>query len=211
MKTKIVFIADRSGSMFSMKDDAIGGFNSFIDEQKRVEGQADFTLVLFDDQYEVAYQSKDIEDVENLNEETFVPRGSTALLDAIGKTIALVTEEINATDEEQKPDQVIFCILTDGEENASREYKKDKIKELIEQKQNDEDWVFLFLAANVDAFAEAGSMGLNSNVVLRNGTTIKTCDSYAADGNGIRAAYGMFAQSVSDIRNCKDGMIDKQE
>jgi hypothetical protein len=142
-----VFILDRSGSMETCQDDTIGGFNAFLSEQKALGGT--LTLVLFDHEYQVLYERKPIGDAEPLSRDTFVPRGSTALLDAIGKTIKTVTSN-NPT----------VVILTDGQENSSKEYTKAHIKDLIEQKTKD-GWTFVYLGANQDAFAEAGGLGIS--------------------------------------------------
>jgi Mg-chelatase subunit ChlD len=141
-----VFILDRSGSMESCRDDTIGGFNSFLRDQQTLGGT--LSLIQFDHEYQVTYASKPIGDVEPLTSETFQPRGSTALLDAIGRTIKEATAATPSV-----------VILTDGQENASREYTKAHIKDLIEQKTKD-GWTFAYLGANQDAFAEADSLGI---------------------------------------------------
>ena len=143
-----VFILDRSGSMESCRDDTIGGFNTFLNDQKTLGGT--MTLVQFDHEYNEVYKKKDIKDVVPLTAATFQPRGSTALLDAIGKTI-------KNWDADTKPSVVI---LTDGQENASHVFTKVHIKDLIEQKTK-EGWTFAYLGANQDAFAEAGSIGIS--------------------------------------------------
>ncbi len=141
-----IFILDRSGSMESCIDDTIGGFNAFVREQVPFGGT--LTLVLFDHEYTPVYTAKPIGDVEPLTRETFTPRGSTALLDAIGKTIKDTTSNIPTV-----------VILTDGQENSSHTYTKAHIKDLIEGRQRD-GWTFVYLGANQDAFAEAGSIGI---------------------------------------------------
>jgi hypothetical protein len=143
-----VFILDRSGSMETCLDDTIGGFNAFLRDQKALGGT--LTLVLFDHEYSLSYDKKAIEDVEPMTRETYVPRGSTALLDAIGKTIKVITGD-------RTP---IVAILTDGLENASHTFTKVHIKDLIEQKTK-EGWAFLYLGANQDAFSEAGALGIS--------------------------------------------------
>ena len=193
MKAKIVFIADRSGSMFSVRDDAIGGFNSFIEDQRKVEGEADITLVLFDDQYEVPYSNVDIKEVALLNEDTYQPRGSTALLDAIGTTIVNVGDELKDLSEDQRPDKVIVCIITDGEENSSKEYTKDKIKEMVEHQQEKYNWEFIFLGANMDAISEGMSFGIRA----------QSCSNYVNDSKGIHVAYASVSNSVRAMRTEK--------
>lgn len=141
-----IFILDRSGSMESCRDDTIGGFNSFVNSQKAFGGT--MTLIQFDHEYLESYRDKPIDEVVPLTTTTFEPRGSTALLDAIGKTI-----------KNTKTDKPTVIILTDGQENSSHRYTKSHIKDLIEQKTKD-GWTFMYLGANQDAFAEAGSMGI---------------------------------------------------
>ena len=152
---ELVCIIDRSGSMEAIRSDVIGGFNTFIESQRQVPGTASVTLVLFDNQYEVAYQNVDLKSVENLTDKTFVPRGTTALLDAVGRTINEVGARLAKTDEHDRPEKVMVCILTDGMENASKEFSRTKIHEMITHQRDNYQWEFSFLAANQDAFAEA--------------------------------------------------------
>lgn len=142
-----VFILDRSGSMESCWDDTIGGFNAFVNEQKADGGT--LSLIQFDHEYLECYHAKPIDDVEPLTRETFKPRGSTALLDAIGKTIKNFKSNTIPT----------VIILTDGQENSSYQYTKPHIKDLIEERTKD-GWTFVYLGANQDAFAEAGALGI---------------------------------------------------
>lgn len=158
--TELVCIIDRSGSMESIKDDAIGGFNSFLESQRGVPGTASVTLVLFDDRYEVVHENVDLKVIENLTDKTFVPRGMTALLDAVGKTINTIGERLSKTDEDQRPEKVMVCILTDGMENSSKEFSREKIKEMVNHQRDKYKWEFSFLAANQDAFCEAGKIGI---------------------------------------------------
>lgn len=143
-----IFILDRSGSMDSCLDDTIGGYNSFVNLQKELGGT--MTLVQFDNEYEVIYSAKPIEEVEPLTRQTFVPRGMTALLDAMGRVMKDYKNSIEPT----------VVILTDGVENASKTYTKSHIKDLVEQKEKD-GWVFMYLGANHDAFGEAQSLGIS--------------------------------------------------
>lgn len=142
-----VLILDRSGSMEACLADTIGGFNAFLREQA-VEGGT-LSLVLFDHEYTLVYDKKPIGEVEPLTDKTFVPRGATALLDAIGKTI-------KAIEPNRKP---IVAILTDGQENSSHKFTKAHVRDLITERQ-DKGWTFLYLGANQDAFAEAGAIGI---------------------------------------------------
>jgi uncharacterized protein YegL len=150
-ETDIIFILDRSGSMSGIESDTIGGFNSFIQKHKKNK-KAKVTTVLFDDQYEVLYERKDIADVKKLTSKEYYVRGCTALMDAIGKTINSLSKKI-------KDNKVLFVITTDGLENASREYTKDKISKLIKKHSN---WEFIYIGANIDSYAEASSIGIKA-------------------------------------------------
>jgi len=161
--THITVVLDRSGSMQSCKDDAEGGLNSFVEQQKQESGRCTFTMVEFDDQYDVLHNHVDIQTVGRY---TLVPRGMTALLDAVGKAIQTTGDRIENLSEDSTPGKVIFVIVTDGCENSSKEYTRNQIKSLIKKKTDEYDWQFTFIGANQDAFAEAGSMG------VRRGTTL---------------------------------------
>lgn len=190
---EIVCILDRSGSMQSIATDAIGGFNTFIEEQKKVPGTASVSLVLFDNEYLNIYENKAINEVEKLTSDVFIPRGMTALLDAVGRTINSVGERLSNTPEEDRPEKVMVCILTDGLENASKEFTKDKIKEMITHQREKYNWQFAYLGANVDAFAEAGEMGISQVYTA----------SFLASEEGTRNAYGTLNKMSSSYRTGK--------
>ena len=160
--TEIAVILDRSGSMQSIAGDAIGGFNAFLAAQRREPGSdtTRLTLVLFDDQYEVPIKSVPLADVPDLTESTFLPRGSTALLDAIGRTLSKMTHSFAARPDDKKPGNIILAILTDGHENSSREYTQKHIADLITEKRA-QAWEFIFLAANQDAIATAATLRID--------------------------------------------------
>ncbi len=157
--TDITVVLDRSGSMSSIKEEAENGLNHFIDEQKELPGSASFTLVKFDTEYEFAYKGVDIQSVGKC---TLEPRGMTALLDAVGRSINETGERLKNTLEEEKPGLVVFVIVTDGAENSSHEFTRSQIKEMIEKQRSTYKWQFTFLGANQDAFAEASSIGIAS-------------------------------------------------
>lgn len=176
---EVVCVMDRSGSMEAIRSDAIGGFNSFLGGQKEHPGEARFTLVLFDHEYDLVHDRVDIQDAPLLDGETYVPRGTTALLDAVGRTIDDVGKRLSETPEPDRPAKVIVSILTDGLENASRDYDNGRIAEMITHQQQKYGWEFVFLAANQDAIATARSMSIRPEDAI----------SYEASPAGVRAAH----------------------
>lgn len=154
--TEIVLVVDRSGSMYSCRDEAQGGINAFIDDQKKLKGKANFTLVQFDSEYEFVHEGVDIQDVPSF---TLYPRNSTALLDAVGRAISETGERLASMDEKDRPGLVVFVITTDGEENSSHEYNATQIKEMVTEQQDKYNWQFTFLGAGIDAFGVGGDMG----------------------------------------------------
>lgn len=155
--TDLTMVLDRSGSMELCRKDAEGGVNAFIKDQKNQDGECLLSLVQFDTEYEFVHKAKPIGGVDRF---TLSPRGGTALLDAVGRAINETGERLSAMDEKDRPGLVVFVIVTDGEENSSREFKLAQIKEMIERQQSEYQWQFTFLGANQDAFAEAGGMGI---------------------------------------------------
>lgn len=159
--TSIVFVVDRSGSMSSIAKDTIGGFNQFIKVQKENNvGECKVSFIQFDDVYEEVFKNVNVADVKDLTDKTFVPRGYTALLDAVGKTIVSIGNDLSNTPEDQRPEKVLFVIITDGEENASKEYTADRVKELVTQQTNVYKWEFVYLGANQDAWSVGASIGI---------------------------------------------------
>ncbi len=189
-KTDITIILDRSGSMSSVKDDTIGGFNNFLAEQQKVEGEASLSLVQFDDQYEVVYVDKDINSADRLTQATFQPRGMTALFDAIGQTINSVGQRLANLAEDKRPNKVVFVILTDGFENASREFSASKISEMINHQRNNYKWEFMFIGANQDAVLSAKEIGIPAAAAL----------TYAANAEGTKMLFSRVAGKVASYR-----------
>jgi len=188
--TEIAFILDRSGSMQGMVEPAIAGFNLLLAAQKTAPGEARFTLVLFDNEYLVPVNSVPIAEVPELTTATFVPRGSTALLDAIGRTIDSLGKKLDATPEPERPAKVIVAILTDGEENASTGYSAAKIADMIRHQTETYQWEFLFLGANQDAIATAAKFGIDHH----------NAASYKADAGGCDAALHAISDRIADRR-----------
>lgn len=158
--THVSMLLDRSGSMDSIKPEVIGGFNHFIEDQKKQDGTMTVTLSQFDDYYENLYNAVDVKNVPALTEETFVPRGLTALLDSTGKLITDTGLALAALSEENRPEKVIFVILTDGGENASKEQTKQSISDLIKHQTERYNWQFIYIGAGQKAFAEADKIGV---------------------------------------------------
>ena len=160
--TELVFILDRSGSMAGLESDTIGGFNAMLEKQKKVEGEATVTTVLFDDRYELLHDRIAIGGIRPLTGEQYYVRGCTALLDAVGRTIGKIANVQKNTSEEERAEKVIFVITTDGLENASREYSREQVRRMIEKEQEQYGWEFLFLGANMDAVSEGASLGIRA-------------------------------------------------
>lgn len=169
VRTEIIMVLDRSGSMGSCADDVIGGFNAFIEDQKKVEGEAKITLAQFDTEYDLIYDNVPLADVKGLK---FNPRGSTALLDAIGRTIIATKTRIKT--QRPGPDAVIFVVITDGQENASKEFKKEQIQAMIKECETQDNWKIVYLGANQDAFEEAGGLGVSGHTGTMTYDTNKT-------------------------------------
>ncbi|MEH7011012.1 vWA domain-containing protein [Neobacillus niacini] len=187
--TEIIFLLDRSGSMGGLESDTIGGFNVFIEKQRKLEGKTVVTAVLFDDQYEILWNGVEAERVM-LTDEDYYVRGCTALLDAVGKTILDVGYRLSNTNADQRPGKVIFVITTDGFENASREFTFKKVKELIKHQQEKYSWEFIFLGANIDAQKEADNLGIDS----------ENAYSFEASEAGVECMYKMVSEAVSEKR-----------
>jgi uncharacterized protein YegL len=196
--TEIVFILDRSGSMTGLESDTIGGYNSFLEKQKIVKGEANITTILFDDRYEVLHEGVDLKTLKPMTENEYYTRGNTALLDAIGKSITDLGSRLDNTDEDKKPSQVIFVITTDGEENSSGEYSYMKINNMITHQQKKYSWEFVFMGANMDAVKVATGMG------------IKTTNSFnfIANSFGIDHMYQMADDMVTCYR-LKNNLVEE--
>ncbi|NJO65861.1 MAG: VWA domain-containing protein [Richelia sp. RM2_1_2] len=198
-KTHIICILDRSGSMESVAKDAIGGFNAFLKDQKATDGEATMSVTLFDNEYTPLYDGKSIPlaKVDELTDKTFVPRGSTALRDAIGKTIGRTKEEFAKMSDSEKPNKVLVLIVTDGAENASHEYNAETIKNLIAtQKKN--DWQFIFLCSTEDAMNRAGDMGISF------GNTFQFTNTSA----GNQVLYSNVSNATKFFRSAKIGTAE---
>lgn len=187
--TEIIFLLDRSGSMAGLESDTIGGFNAFIKKQCQLDGETLVTAAQFDDQYEVIWNVMGAKNVKLTDKEYFV-RGSTALLDAVGRTILDVGHRLSKASEEQKPGKVIFVITTDGMENASREFTYEKVKELIKHQQEKYNWEFIFMGANIDAAKEADNLGID----------LDNAYNFEASEKGVEIMYNTICEAVLEKR-----------
>jgi uncharacterized protein YegL len=188
--TELVFIIDRSGSMGGLESDTIGGFNAMLKEQKAVEGEAAVTTVLFDNEYELLHDRIDIKAVAPLNDKDYTVRGNTALLDALGKTIHKIRTVQDRTAEDYRAEKVLFVVITDGLENASREYSAARIKKRIEHQKEKYGWKFVFFGANMDAVLEAGKLGIDAD----------STHNYRSDSTGTSTAYNAISSITTAFR-----------
>ena len=189
--TEMVFILDRSGSMAPLVSDTIGGYNSLLEKQKKEKGEAKVTTVLFDDSDEVICDNQDIRQVEALTDKVYYARGSTALLDAIGKTITTVSARQKNHLGAGLPAKTVVVIMTDGMENASHEYRLNQIKQMIDQQQKEQGWEFLFMGANIDAVKVAGSMGIAASRAAN----------YRADALGTATNFDAVCATIAGVRS----------
>lgn len=198
LRTELVFILDKSGSMSGLEDDTIGGFNSMLKRQKEEIGEATITTVLFDDHYELLHDRINIQSIAPITHKDYYVGGSTALMDAIGKTIHKINNVQKQTVAEYRADKVLFMITTDGMENASREYTSEKIKQMIQHQTEQDHWEFIFLGANIDAVDTANKYGIHPDHAVN----------YCADATGTELNYKAMNAVVSEFRST--GRINKK-
>ncbi len=190
--TELVFILDRSGSMAGLEKDTIGGFNAMLTKQQAIDGECFITTVLFDNEYELLHDRINIKAVKPITEKEYSVGGSTALLDAIGMTISKIDKAMRNTADEYRAEKVMFVIITDGEENSSREYSSAKVKEIINKQKNKYGWEFIFLGANIDAVATAKKFGIAKD----------RAQNYKADAKGIAVNFRTMNSAVTSYREC---------
>ncbi|UAL48300.1 VWA domain-containing protein [Sutcliffiella horikoshii] len=196
--TEIIFLMDRSGSMAGLEKDTIGGFNSFLERQNRHEGETLVTAVLFDDEVETLWNGVDARNV-TLTREDYYVRGTTSLLDAIGRTILDVGSRLSRTEKASRPGNVIFVITTDGMENSSVEFTYPRVKELIRHQEEKYSWQFIFMGANIDVAKEAESLGIQEDQAFN----------FEATNKGVEMMYENVCDIVSEKRiQIKDEKIE---
>lgn len=196
--TEIVFILDASGSMAGVVNDTIGGFNSMLERQKKAEGEAYLSTVLFDDESTVLYDRVDINKVKPLTDKEYVVGGCTALLDAVGGAIHHIGTIHKYARDEDRPSKTLFVIITDGEENASHRYDYDRVKKMIKRQENKYGWEFMFLGANIDAAAAARNIGIRANRSVQ----------YKQDRVGVSMAMASVADFACYMRRPKEEIED---
>ena len=201
-RTHITAVIDRSGSMASLTSDTIGGFNKFISDQRSAPGEATITLVLFNGNYEVVYDARPVKEVEDLNPSVYRANGNTALYDALGKAIQTTGASLSALPEENRPGTVIVLVITDGEENTSREFAgeagRQKVQTMVQHQTDTYKWTFVFMGANIDARAVGTSLGVAA-VNTRN---------YAANSMGVAASYESISRGVISRRKSPSSNAD---
>ena len=191
--TEIVFVIDKSGSMSHLAGDTIGGFNGFIESQKAIDGKATLTTVLFDTSWKILHDGVDLREVKSMTNSDYVAGGGTAMLDAIGAIINRVQDRHDELGTE-KPEEVLFVITTDGEENSSRKFTKGQIEKMIKHQTNGHGWKFMFLGANMDAVKEAASIGITKDYATN----------YTYTSQGTSAVFDTMSCVTSSLRGCCD-------
>ena len=188
--TEIIYILDRSGSMGGLEADTIGGYNSLLAKQKKEEGEALFSTVLFDDKIDVLHDRKPIGEIEPITDKEYFVRGCTALLDAVGGAIHHIRNVHKYIRDEDVPEKTLFIITTDGMENSSREYSYDKVKKMVERQKKKYNWEFIFLGANIDAVSVADRFGVSSSRAV----------TYEHDSIGTALNFNVMSKMVSCAR-----------
>ena len=191
--TELVFILDRSGSMSGLEKDTIGGFNAMIEKQKKQDGECIVSTVLFDDESRVIHDRVSIDEIRPMTEDDYFVGGCTALIDAIGGAIHHIGNVHKYARNEDVPENTIFIITTDGQENASHRYSSDKVKQMIERQKDKYGWEFLFIGANIDAVETAKRYGIDRNRAVN----------YNADAQGTSVLYETVSKAVCNVRASK--------
>lgn len=192
--TELVFILDKSGSMSGLENDTIGGFNSLIEKQKKEQGEAIVTTVLFNSGISIIHDRKPISEITKLTEKDYFVGGCTALLDAVGQTINNIKHNQEALCENEKPNKTLFVITTDGMENSSKEYNYSKVKDLISKAKEKDNFEFIFLGANIDSAEEANKLGIDKDLAVN----------FNNDSEGIKLNYCALDKAIRDVRcGCK--------
>lgn len=193
--TELVFVLDKSGSMSGLEKDTIGGFNSMLKKQRRETGDVVISTILFDDRMQVLHDREDLSGINDLTDKDYQVGGSTALLDALGNSIRHINKVQKALPEDERPAKTMFVITTDGQENSSHDFTYDKIKKMVEKKQEKKQWEFLFLGANMDAISAAADIGIKADRAAN----------FHCDAIGTAVNYSALSKAVSKFRACAPG------
>jgi hypothetical protein len=196
INSHITAVVDRSGSMAHLADDTIGGFNQFLDDQKAVPGAAVFSLYLFNHDVHPIVTNVPLSDVEPLTSQVYAVGGNTAYLDALGQAITDTGDYLKSLPESERPDTIVVLVMTDGQENSSREYTLGEIRELVERQEQEWKWKFLFLGANLDATTEGAKMGVSKKMSM----------SYAAKGSTVRESLRATSSNLANYRTSLDSV-----
>lgn len=191
--TELVFILDRSGSMSGLERDTIGGFNAMIEKQKKQDGECIVSTVLFDDESRVIHDRVSLDEIRPMTEDDYFVGGCTALIDAVGGAIHHIGNVHKYARKEDVPENTIFIITTDGQENASHRYSSNKVKQMIERQKDKYGWEFLFIGANIDAVETAKRYGIDRNRAVN----------YNADAQGTSVLYETVSKAVCNVRASK--------
>lgn len=193
--TELVYIIDMSGSMNPLTEDTIGGYNSMLEKQRQLNREntdlkANVTTVFFDDRYIVVHDRENLDNVKNITDKDYVPYGTTAMLDAIGKTVVDIGKKLAATPEEEKPGLVSVSIITDGEENASHEYNWETVRNMIKEQREKYSWIFTFIGANIDVDKTTYDLGIDPNL----------SKTYTFSSTGVSSVYMAHAEGACNAR-----------
>lgn len=199
--SELVFILDMSGSMLNLTEDTIGGYNSLLKEQRKQDGEAKITTVLFDDRYIMLHDGVDIKNVKDITKKEYCPRGMTAMLDAVGRTISKIDQKITRMPEEKRPGNVIVTIITDGYENASCEYTWKSVQSMIKEHRENHNWIFTFIGANIDTKEVSERMGINKDLAR----------TYTPSKKGTESVYKAVSNSVKYSREFSHSAISRDE
>ncbi|MBR5231868.1 MAG: VWA domain-containing protein [Clostridia bacterium] len=192
--TELVFILDRSGSMSGLESDTIGGFNAMLEKQKKAEGEAYVTTVLFNNRLVTVHDRVDLQQISPMTEKDYTVGGCTALLDAVGETVKHIADIHKYAREEDVPEHTLFVITTDGMENASRRYTAADVKKMIEEKKEKNGWEFIFFGANIDVVEAAEDIGIDADHAVE----------YISDPKGTRESFRMMCEAVTAARQTEE-------
>jgi len=190
--THIIFVVDRSGSMSSIAADMIGGYNSFIKSQKEVPAECYVSFYQFDDIYDVVFERTKLQDVKDLDDQTYVPRNMTALYDALGRTINNYGKYLSELPEEERPDRVMVVAITDGHNNASHEFTLSQVRDMVKHQTEVYSWSFVFLGSNIDAWDADGSLGVSASSTLQ----------FANAKGSVDKAFNALSKNTAMYRSC---------